>query len=234
MWQFHSNHGQNIVLSEDGVTASSNIPGGADHGIVVSSQPMEPSVLYEVKVEEIHPCWSCPLPCGVVRCPDMLSLPASASAGWDSAVVFSNAVYDRGSRLRDLFKLAAESPDVDRDIEVYTDLLALPDTAQDDWDSAVVFRNPYHAPRTSRCTCVKGVKALGDALEELSVGSRVGVMVDAARGLHLYVNGRNVTSLARVPTPCYAFFELLERYLKVTAQPLKHVQTYNQNGGLAL
>ncbi|KAK7094119.1 neuralized-like protein 4 [Littorina saxatilis] len=226
MWQLDDHHGEHVSLSDDCHTAVNTRGGGADHGIVLSCLPMEPNMLYEVKVEEIHPCWSCPLPCGVVRCPDMLSLPASASAGWDSAVVFSNAVYDRGSRLRDLFHTTREGESLVRSTEVYTDHLVLPDTVSHGWDSAVVFRDPFEArdSKTANCTCIKGPRSLGRSLEDLTLGARVGVMVDAARGLHLFVNGRHVTTVSCVPTPCYAFFELLERYVKITTRPLRRIQ----------
>nr|KAG5693404.1 hypothetical protein BaRGS_009877 [Batillaria attramentaria] len=51
--------------------------------------------------------------------------------------------------------------------------------------------------------------SVGAALTSVGVGDRVGVLVDAARCLHLYVNGTDQGVAARdVPHPCYAFFDL--------------------------
>nr|KAG5712424.1 hypothetical protein BaRGS_011398 [Batillaria attramentaria] len=68
------------------------------------------------------------------------------------------------------------------------------------------------------------IKCPGAALISVGVGDRVGVLVDAARCLHLYVNGTDQGVAARdVPHPCYAFFDLGYYWKKVTALPARTV-----------
>ncbi|XP_070183240.1 uncharacterized protein [Littorina saxatilis] len=104
-WCFHTNHGENIVLSNDGLTAER--VRGRYNGIVVADQPMVPDVLYEIRIDKLNlveltcfylPCY---LPCGVVLTDpaDYLPLPDTAHNGWGSeAVVISHAVYNRGRK----------------------------------------------------------------------------------------------------------------------------------------
>ncbi|XP_070205309.1 neuralized-like protein 4 [Littorina saxatilis] len=97
-WRFHTNHGTNIVLSNDGLTAER--VGGHDYGIVVADQPMVPDVLYEIRIDKRDPQFMFLryMPCGVVLTdPDHLRLPGTAYRGWGrEAVVISGAVYNRG------------------------------------------------------------------------------------------------------------------------------------------
>ena len=58
-------------------------------------------------------------------------------------------------------------------------------------------------------------KELRDKLYLLQVGSRVGLVIDHARRLHLLVDGSDVIHTADVPSPCFAFFELNESCTKV-------------------
>ncbi|XP_070205290.1 E3 ubiquitin-protein ligase TRIM56-like isoform X1 [Littorina saxatilis] len=98
-WRFHTNHGTDIVLSNDGLTAE-RVRGDVN-GIVVADQPMVPDVLYEIRIDKLDPRYfSRHLPCGVVLTdPDHLRLPYSAFNGWGrEAVVISRAVYNRGHR----------------------------------------------------------------------------------------------------------------------------------------
>ncbi|XP_070205375.1 uncharacterized protein [Littorina saxatilis] len=97
-WRFHTNHGKNIVLSNDGLTAER--VKGSYNGIVVADQPMVPDVLYEIQLDEVENQCMDYLPCGVVLTdPDHLCLPDTAYNGWDrEAVVISHAVYNRGHK----------------------------------------------------------------------------------------------------------------------------------------
>nr|KAG5712427.1 hypothetical protein BaRGS_011401 [Batillaria attramentaria] len=66
--------------------------------------------------------------------------------------------------------------------------------------------------------------SVGAALTSVGVGDRVGVLVDAARCLHLYVNGADQGVAARdVPHPCYAIFDLWAYWKKVTTLPARTV-----------
>ncbi|KAK7504507.1 hypothetical protein BaRGS_00004373, partial [Batillaria attramentaria] len=52
---------------------------------------------------------------------------------------------------------------------------------------------------------------LGKELDRLQNGSRVGVMLDATRLLHLLVNGRDQGGITRdVPQPCYPYFHVFD------------------------
>ena len=62
---------------------------------------------------------------------------------------------------------------------------------------------------------VEGPTGLGDKLENLPAGSRVGLVIDSARRLHLLIDGRDVTTVPDMPSPCFAFFELHYRYRQV-------------------
>ncbi|XP_070205940.1 E3 ubiquitin-protein ligase TRIM45-like [Littorina saxatilis] len=98
-WRFHTNHGENIVLSNDGLTAQR--VGNGNNGIVVADQPMVPEVLYEVQLDKVDKHFIVQLPCGVVLTdPDHLCLPDTAYGGWGSeAIVISHAVYNRGHKI---------------------------------------------------------------------------------------------------------------------------------------
>ncbi|XP_070205273.1 E3 ubiquitin-protein ligase TRIM71-like isoform X2 [Littorina saxatilis] len=96
-WRFHTNHGENIVLSNDGLTAER--VKDYDYGIVVADQPMVPDVLYEIQIDKLDmKQLQYFLPCGVVLTdPDHLRLSDTAYSGWRrEAVVISDAVYNRG------------------------------------------------------------------------------------------------------------------------------------------
>ncbi|KAK7088411.1 uncharacterized protein [Littorina saxatilis] len=97
-WRFHTNHGKNIVLSNDGLTAER--VKDYYNGIVVADQPMVPDVLYEVQLDNVDKQFIVHLPCGVVLTdPDHLRLPGTAYYGWGSeAVVISHAVFNRGHK----------------------------------------------------------------------------------------------------------------------------------------
>ena len=65
---------------------------------------------------------------------------------------------------------------------------------------------------------VEGRTGLGNKLKNLSVGSRVGLVIDSVRRLHLLINGRDVTTVLDMPSPCFAFFELNWKYRQVCNQ----------------
>ncbi|KAK7088346.1 uncharacterized protein [Littorina saxatilis] len=167
-WCFHTNHGEDIVLSNDGLTAER--VRGYKNGIVVADQPMVPDVLYEIRIDKRDPQYgSCNLPCGVVLTdPDHLRLPDTAVNGWGSeAVVISDAVFNR-----------------------------------------------EHTDNNN----------LNNATYNLSEGTRVGVMVTTKAELHLWVNGSDRGVIATtVPTPCFAFFDLLFMYKRVSILPSTHL-----------
>ncbi|KAK7088337.1 E3 ubiquitin/ISG15 ligase TRIM25-like [Littorina saxatilis] len=98
-WRFHTNHGKNIVLSNDGLTAERVKDN--NNAIVVADQPMVPDVLYEIRIDKIDTTHEpAHLPCGVVMTdPDIIRLHSTACSGWGSEAVFiSRTVYDRGHK----------------------------------------------------------------------------------------------------------------------------------------
>ncbi|XP_076454860.1 neuralized-like protein 4 [Babylonia areolata] len=66
--------------------------------------------------------------------------------------------------------------------------------------------------------------SLGAPLENVDVGSRVGLLLDSKRGVHLYLDGRDLGVFASaVPEPCFFLMDLLGRWEKVTTLPLEPV-----------
>ncbi|KAL8598148.1 hypothetical protein ACOMHN_043219 [Nucella lapillus] len=62
------------------------------------------------------------------------------------------------------------------------------------------------------------------ALDKIAEGSRVGLVLDSSRSLHLYVNGQDQGVITSgLPHPCYFIFDLLSRCVKVTALPVTSV-----------
>ncbi|XP_070205295.1 E3 ubiquitin-protein ligase TRIM45-like [Littorina saxatilis] len=92
-WRFHTNHGRNIMLSNDGLTADRVV--GGEHGIVVADQPMVPDVLYEIRIDELDMRHGpVPLPCGVVLTdPDHIRLPVTSHhLVWSGEAVVNSRV----------------------------------------------------------------------------------------------------------------------------------------------
>ncbi|KAL8625980.1 hypothetical protein ACOMHN_012572 [Nucella lapillus] len=99
-FRFHDNCGKNITLTNNGRTAEWNRSGPRD-GIVVSTQPMLPHSLYEVRLDDINQRNGSVLLTGVVtKDPGSLTLPDRANM-WTSAVVFSDfCVHEHGTKMR--------------------------------------------------------------------------------------------------------------------------------------
>ncbi|XP_070205975.1 E3 ubiquitin-protein ligase TRIM33-like [Littorina saxatilis] len=65
---------------------------------------------------------------------------------------------------------------------------------------------------------------VGRKLVNLPEKSRVGVMLDKKRSLHLYINGDDQGEAASsLPDPCFAFFDVLGPYRQVTALPVRRI-----------
>ncbi|KAL8617692.1 hypothetical protein ACOMHN_039640 [Nucella lapillus] len=59
------------------------------------------------------------------------------------------------------------------------------------------------------------------ALEEIAEGSRVGLVLDSSRSLHLYVNGQDQGVITSgLPHPCYFMFDLCCRCVKNQSEPM--------------
>ncbi|KAK7088517.1 hypothetical protein V1264_022427 [Littorina saxatilis] len=97
--------------------------------------------------------------------------------------------------------------------------LTLPSHANG-WPSAVVIYpnavtvNDGHTLETN----------VGQKLYNVPEKSRVGVMLDKKRSLHLYINGDDQGEAApSLPDPCFAFFDLLGPYRQITALPVRRI-----------
>ncbi|XP_076455337.1 E3 ubiquitin-protein ligase TRIM56-like isoform X2 [Babylonia areolata] len=65
---------------------------------------------------------------------------------------------------------------------------------------------------------------LGAPLENVDVGSRVGLLLDSRRDVHLYLDGRDLGVFASaIPEPCFFLMDLIGRWKKVTTLPLEPV-----------
>ncbi|XP_076451096.1 neuralized-like protein 4 isoform X1 [Babylonia areolata] len=61
---------------------------------------------------------------------------------------------------------------------------------------------------------------VGAALRDLRENHRVGLALDSAHCLHLYVDGQDQGIAARGLTdPCYAMFDVVDYYEQITALP---------------
>ncbi|KAK7453913.1 hypothetical protein BaRGS_00039619, partial [Batillaria attramentaria] len=85
----------------------------------------------------------------------------------------------------------------------YSDDLAKP--------TSVVLGSGYHRAFGTRWTS----SGVGRNLNNMPVGSRTGLYVDAARRLHFVFDGRDQGIVANnIPHPCYTFFDICRSYKK--------------------
>ncbi|KAK7088530.1 hypothetical protein V1264_022440 [Littorina saxatilis] len=97
--------------------------------------------------------------------------------------------------------------------------LTLPSNAYG-WPSAVVINDSS--------VDVNGGQRLNTNVGQKLVGlpekSRVGVMLDKKRSLHLYINGDDQGEAApSLPDPCFAFFDVDWPYMQITALPVRRI-----------
>lgn len=104
-------------------------------------------------------------------------------------------------------------------VETHPSGLTLPWTAWE-WEKAVVVSTWGVCSRGKRTD-----NTVNQVLGSLYPGSRVGVLVDAARCLHLYVDGIDQGVAAfETPEMCYAMFELRGSCKKVIGLPVTHIE----------
>ena len=66
---------------------------------------------------------------------------------------------------------------------------------------------------------------VGQKLVNLPRNSRVGVLIDVTRSLHLYINGQDQGVAAPdLPKPCFAFFDLYGPYRQVRVNVRQHAK----------
>ncbi|KAK7110395.1 neuralized-like protein 4 isoform X2 [Littorina saxatilis] len=96
--------------------------------------------------------------------------------------------------------------------------LCLPGDAME-WGYAVVINNNHITLRGQFMTG----NPVGKKLENLPQGSSIGLAVDYRDRLRLYVNGEDqgVVIGLGIPFPCYAFFDLIGPYRKISTLPIR-------------
>ncbi|GAB6019762.1 Neuralized-like protein 4 [Chamberlinius hualienensis] len=78
-YEFHDNHGTNIILSDNMTTARRSV--GYNYGLVFSKKPLTRGQLFQVRIERLNSSWSSSLMVGVsAHAPDKQPLAASAFA----------------------------------------------------------------------------------------------------------------------------------------------------------
>ncbi|CAJ0954715.1 unnamed protein product [Ranitomeya imitator] len=98
---FMGNHGKNIQLSHGNRTATRVC--SYNQGIVVLTQPLPPLFLFQVRIDQLSPCWTSSLSIGVIGVsPERLNFPATAAALKRSAWIFQrSAVLYNGAKIRE-------------------------------------------------------------------------------------------------------------------------------------
>ncbi|XP_076455439.1 uncharacterized protein LOC143290010 [Babylonia areolata] len=111
--------------------------------------------------------------------------------------------------LPDMVGVALQAPDTIR----------LPDSVYHDSSFAIVIDHSsvLNQGRETR-------SRLGAPLRNSRVGSRVGLLLDSKRGVHLYLDGRDLGVFASaVPEPCFFLMDLCYLWKKATTLPLEPV-----------
>ncbi|XP_076450670.1 uncharacterized protein LOC143286778 [Babylonia areolata] len=168
---FHDNHGISVSLSNNNRTASKSFDG--QNGIVLSRDPLEVNVLYEVQIDKWVPHRSVcvgfgSMLVGVTTNPATMSLSTWSGNHLWPAWICPNYTYCSGSQ---------------------------------DYSNKV-----------------------GAALVSLGPNRRVGLALDSARRLHLFVDGQDQGIAVRnLPDPCYAMFDVVDYYEQITALPATRV-----------
>ncbi|XP_067658409.1 neuralized-like protein 4 isoform X2 [Haliotis asinina] len=98
---FHGNHGKNILLSNNNLTARR--VASYNQGIVVSHKPLTRKKLFQVRIDKLNHRWSASLMLGVLgfSC-DRFNFPVSAiSIKKSSLVIHGDSVFSCGCKVRD-------------------------------------------------------------------------------------------------------------------------------------
>ncbi|KAL5014249.1 hypothetical protein ScPMuIL_008519 [Solemya velum] len=100
-FEFHSNHGKNILLSNGGMLAQRTA--SYNQGLVIVSQPLSKNKLFQVRIDRLGTRWSSSLMIGLLGfCPDRYTLPVSATAIKKSCIIIQgDAVTSCGSKIKE-------------------------------------------------------------------------------------------------------------------------------------
>ncbi|XP_066296523.1 neuralized-like protein 4 isoform X1 [Branchiostoma lanceolatum] len=120
--EFHWNHGKNIQLINDNMTACRTA--SYNQGIVVSRRPLPRMQLFQVRVDKLNPRWTSSLLIGVVgQAPDKLSFPLTAvgikKSSW---IIQGNALFNNSVKVREQYGPNLDSLHVGHLVGVMVDL----------------------------------------------------------------------------------------------------------------
>ncbi|KAL8567645.1 hypothetical protein ACOMHN_054458 [Nucella lapillus] len=210
---FHDNHGSGVTLSKgnrtatksqdswNGIVLSRDPTKSQDswNGIVLSRDPLEVGMLFEVRIDK----W--------VGTRQRRYSTNSLLVGMSAK---PPASFTLPSRIGQHKWPALIAP-------LGTICLGL-HTALQDWSAQVASldrSSRHHLPGASHCTpgLVRNNK-VGAALDSLGERHRMGLALDSARAVHLYVDGQHQgIAVPSMPDPCYAVFDVNDRYEQVRA-----------------
>ncbi|XP_067828155.1 neuralized-like protein 4 isoform X3 [Heptranchias perlo] len=158
--EFMENHGRNILLSNEGHTATR--VASYNQGVVASAQPLPRQLLFKIQIDRLNSQWTSSLSLGVIgNCPERFNFPGTASSIKRSAwLIQRDSVFHNSLKICDNY-----GPNLD--------------------------------------TCPEGTV--------------LGLLVDNAHALHLFVNGMDQGVAAQdIPNPCFVVIDLYGQCEQVT------------------
>ncbi|KAJ8320876.1 hypothetical protein KUTeg_002463 [Tegillarca granosa] len=101
--EFHSNHGKNIMLSNDNLTGCRQ--SSYNQGIMVTNRPLPRNKLFQIRIDELNSRWNSSLMIGVLGFPhDRYNFPVSSLHIKKSCTLIQgNAVYSCGNKIKEQY-----------------------------------------------------------------------------------------------------------------------------------
>ncbi|XP_043542823.1 neuralized-like protein 4 [Chiloscyllium plagiosum] len=158
--EFMENHGRNILLSNNGHTATR--VASYNQGVVASAQPLPRQLLFQIQIDRLNSQWTSSLSLGVIgNSPERFNFPGTASSIKRSAwLIQRDSVFHNSLKICDNY-----GPNLD--------------------------------------TCPEG--------------TILGLLVDNAHSMHLFVNGMDQGVAAQdIPNPCFVVIDLYGQCEQVT------------------
>ncbi|MEQ2171695.1 hypothetical protein GOODEAATRI_013398 [Goodea atripinnis] len=181
---FLENHGKNIQLSNQSLTAAR--VSSYNQGLLVTAQSLARQQLFQI--DRLNPSWTSSLSLGVIgHSPDRLNFPSTACCLKRSAWLLQrDSVFHNSLKVntRHIFVVLNHKP-----LHFFHHLIP----------SFCLF------PHTHPQIC----ENYGPNLDTCPEGTVLGLLVDTNSCLHLYVNGMDQGVAAQdIPSPCYPFIDL--------------------------
>ncbi|XP_032437922.1 neuralized-like protein 4 isoform X1 [Xiphophorus hellerii] len=189
---FLENHGKNIQLSNQNLTAAR--VSSYNQGLLVTVQPLARQQLFQFQIDRLNPSWTSSLSLGVIgHSPDRLNFPSTACCLKRSAWLLQ-----RDSVFHNSLKVNTPQHAISRQqpfISPSSDFTFL-----------------FHSPSTLQIC-----ENYGPNLDTCPEGTVLGLLVDTNNCLHLYVNSMDQGVAAQdIPSPCYPFIDLYGQCEQVT------------------